>query len=211
MTSNGSSAFDVVLFDVGGVLLTNGWDHAERAAVLDSFGVMGGDRDRIEERHPAPYDALERDAITMDDFLDAAIFFEPRSFHKEEFLAAMKLQSKTIPDNALGILDEVYASEQWMVGLLNNESRELHEFRMEKFAIAEYVDVHLSSCYLGLRKPEPAIYRRALDVLGRPGERVIFIDDRASNTAAAAAAGMYAIQFLGEDQLRMQLKELGIL
>ena len=206
-----STRFDVVLFDVGGVLLTNGWDHVERASVLDHFGITGADRDRLEARHSEPYDALERDQITIDEFLQQAIFFEPRSFTPAEFLEAMKQQSQPIPDNAQSVLAEVSASNRWIVGLLNNESRVLHEYRMEKFGIGQFVDVQFSSPYMALRKPEPAIYKRALDILSIPGDRVIFIDDRATNTKAAAAAGMHAIQFLGEAKLRHDLQQLGIL
>ena len=200
--------FEVILFDVGGVLLTNGWDHVERASVITQFGL---DKADFEARHPEPYDALERDTITLDDYLQATVFYQPRSLTSQDFITAMKAQSKPIPSNALGILAEVAASDKYLVGLLNNESRQLHEFRMEKYGITPYLDVQLSSCYLGMRKPDADIYHRALDILGRPADRVIFIDDRANNTAAAAAAGIHAIQFLGEEQLRSQLKELQIL
>jgi len=200
--------FEVVLFDVGGVLLTNGWDHVQRAAVLDCFEL---DRAAFEARHPEPYDALERDTITMEEYLQATIFYEPRSFTPEEFIEVMKVQSKPIPSNALAVLDEISASDRLLIGLLNNESRLLHEYRMDKYGIENYLDIQLSSCYLGLRKPDAGIYRRALDILGRPADRVIFIDDRANNTAAACAAGIHAIQFLGEEQLRRDLKQIGIL
>jgi putative hydrolase of the HAD superfamily len=200
--------FEVVLFDVGGVLLTNGWDHVQRAAVLDCFEL---DRAAFEARHPEPYDALERDTITMEEYLQATIFYEPRSFTPEEFIEVMKVQSKPIPSNALAVLDEISASDRLLIGLLNNESRLLHEYRMDKYGIENYLDIQLSSCYLGLRKPDADIYRRALDILGRPADRVIFIDDRANNTAAACAAGIHAIQFLGEEQLRRDLKQIGIL
>jgi putative hydrolase of the HAD superfamily len=98
-----------------------------------------------------------------------------------------------------------------MVGALNNEARETNQFRFESFGLRHYFDVALSSCYLGLRKPEPAIYRRALDILGRPAERILFIDDRTENVAGAEAAGMKAIQFKGSDSLRGELVSLGVL
>jgi putative hydrolase of the HAD superfamily len=202
------SDIEVVLFDVGGVLLTNGWDHVERASVLSHFNL---DRAEFEERHPSPYDAWESDAITAEAYLDATVFYEPRSFTRDEFIDAMKAESKPLADNALGVLRDVAASGKWMVGLLNNESRLLHEYRMAKYELLQYLDVQLSSCYLGLRKPNPAIYRRAVDILGRPAKRILFIDDRANNTAAAAAAGMTAIQFLDEDKLRRDLSSLEIL
>jgi len=203
-----SAQFSAVLFDVGGVLLTNGWDHHERAAVLAQFNL---DKDAFEARHPAPYDALERDSISMLDYLNATVFYEPRSFTPDDFLAAMKLVSVPIPSNAIGVLEEIAASNRWLVGVLNNESRLLHEYRMEKYGLREHLDVQLSSCYLALRKPELAIYKRALDILGLPGERVIFIDDRKGNTDAAAAVGMHAIQFFDEARLRFDLQQIGIL
>lgn len=203
-----SAQFDAILFDVGGVMLTNGWDHLERAAVLKQFGL---DRAAFEALHPEPYDALERDTIDMYAYLDATVFHEPRSFTADDFIAAMKAQSVPIPSNAMGILREISASCKWLVGVLNNESRLLHEYRMEKYGLEPALDIQLSSCYLGMRKPDADIYRRAIDIVGRPANRILFIDDRAANAQAARDAGMNAIQFLGEDQLRTQLLELKIL
>jgi putative hydrolase of the HAD superfamily len=205
------SQIDVILFDVGGVMLTNGWDHNERAAVLDQFGIVGDARARLEAGHAAPYDALERDLITMDEFLQAAIFTEPRSFTPGEFLEAMKAQSKVIPDNAISVLTEISAAKKFLVGVLNNESRLLHEYRMKKFGIGQHLDIQFSSPYVALRKPEAAIYKRAIDILGCPADRIVFIDDRKGNADAAAASGMRAIQFLGEEQLRHDLKQLDVL
>jgi putative hydrolase of the HAD superfamily len=203
--------FDVILFDVGGVMLTNGWDHNERAVVLKQFGL---DRAEFESRHEKPYDAWERDTISVYDYLNEAIFYQPRSFTPDDFIAAMKEQSVPIPSNAMGVLKDVAASGKYLVGLLNNESRLLHEYRMEKYGLYPYLDVQFSSCYLGMRKPDAEIYRRALDILGilgRPASRVLFIDDRKGNADAAGAQGMTAIQFIGEDSLRAKLKELEIL
>ncbi len=201
---------EVVLFDVGGVLLTNGWDHRERAAVYTHFGLSPAEQAEIEARHPAPYDAWERDAISASAYLDEAVFFAPRRFTREEFFAQMQSVSEPIPDNARRTLAALSASKQVTVGLLNNESRDLHEYRMSRFGLAAQVDLQFSSCYLGLRKPEPAIYRRALDILGTPGERVLFIDDRAENVAAAQFVGMRAIRFTGEAALVAELSSLGL-
>jgi putative hydrolase of the HAD superfamily len=200
--------FDVILFDVGGVLLTNGWDHRERARVLDQFQL---DRAAFEARHPEPYDAWERDAISAQAYLDATVFYEPRDFSAEDFLQAILAQSVLLPDGGLGILQELAASGKWMLGTLNNEAREPNNYRFEKFGLRNYVDLALSSCYVGLRKPQPVIYRRALDILGRPAQRVLFIDDRKENAAAAEAAGMKTICFEGAGQLRRDLETLGVL
>jgi putative hydrolase of the HAD superfamily len=200
--------FDVILFDVGGVLLTNGWDHRERAVTMEHFAL---DLAEFEARHSKPADAWERGLISMKDYLKATVFYEPRSFSQDEFFAFMKTQSKELPDGALGILGNVAASDECMVGALNNEARETNEYRFENFGLRKYFKVALSSCYLGLRKPEPLIYKRALDIVGKRAERVLFIDDREENVIPAAAAGMKAIRFEGAEKLRNDLVGLGVL
>ncbi len=199
--------FDVILFDVGGVLLTNGWDHRERAAAVEHFHI---DPEPFEKRHLSIVDAWERDEVTLDTYLDTAVFFEPRPFPREDFFAFMLSQSRVLPNGALGILDELAASNPCMLGTLNNEARATNEYRFQKFGLRRYFKVMLSSCYVGLRKPEPVIYRRALDILGVPPARILFIDDRPENEAGAAAEGMKTIQFTGENALRRELQELGV-
>jgi putative hydrolase of the HAD superfamily len=199
--------FDVILFDVGGVLLTNGWDQRERAAVVEHFHL---DLAAFEALHLDYYDAWERASISVAEYLDATVFYEPRSFYPDEFFAAICAQSKPQPNGALGILRELAASNQYLLGALNNEARETNAYRFDCFELRKYFKVALSSCYLGLRKPEPAIYERALDILGRPAERILFIDDRPENVAGAASAGMRAIRFEGADGLRRALEKLGV-
>jgi putative hydrolase of the HAD superfamily len=200
--------FDEILFDVGGVLLTNGWDHRERAVVAQQFSL---DLTTFEALHAAHYDAWERDSINVDAYLDLTVFYEARSFSKEDFFNAMCAQSVELKDGALGVLHEVATTCNCLVGALNNEARETNDYRFEKFGLRDVFDVALSSCYLGLRKPEVAIYRRALDILGRPAERVLFIDDRPENVAGATGVGMKGIVFKGAGELRGELVELGVL
>ncbi len=199
--------FDAILFDVGGVLLTNGWDHCERAIVLDQFRL---DRAEFEARHSGPNDAWERDLITAKEYLDETVFYEPRDFSHREFLDEIFAQSKLLPDGGSGILQELAASHKCMLGVLNNEAREPNEYRFKTFGIRDHLKVAFSSCYLGLRKPGSAIYLRALDILGTPPQRVLFIDDRAENAAAAETVGMRAIRFEGAAELMGQLGELGV-
>lgn len=199
--------FDTILFDVGGVLLTNGWDHRERASVIAQFGL---DLAAFEARHPGQNDAWERDAISLDAYLDATVFYEPRSFSRGDFFAAMCAQSVPLENGALGILAEIAASGKYLIGVLNNEARATNDYRFERYGIRQQIDAAFSSCYLGLRKPHAEIYRRALDILGGPAERKLFIDDRAENAAGAAAAGMKTIRFENAEQLHKDLTALGV-
>jgi putative hydrolase of the HAD superfamily len=200
--------FDAILFDVGGVLLTNGWDHGERAAAAAHFGL---DRQTLEARSAEVMDAWDRGTIALNQYLDATVFYEPRTFSRSEFFSFMLAQSQRLPDGALPVLAELAASNPCLIGALNNEARETNEFRFAHFGLRRYFRVAFSSCYMGLRKPEPAMYLRTLDILGNPPERVLFIDDRAENVAAGLAAGMKAIQFTGADALRTALGVLGVL
>ena len=200
--------FDVILFDVGGVLLTNGWDQSERAAAIRNFQL---DAIALETRHAQVFSAWERGEISGKAYLNAIVFYEPRNFSRGEFFAFMLSQSKLLTDGAMPILEELSASNHYMLGALNNEARETNAHRFSRFGLRRYFQVAFSSCYMGLRKPELAMYRRVLDILGREPQRVLFIDDREENVAGGAAAGMKAIRFTGAESLRGELKNLGVL
>lgn len=196
-----------VFWDVGGVLLTNGWDRYERAIVLKDFGLDAADYDR---RHATVYEPWEKGLIDADEYLATTVFYEPREFTPEDFLAAMKAQSKELPNGGLGVLREMAASQELKLAVLNNESRELNEHRFQEFGLAGLFEAFLSSCYLGFRKPDPVIYRRALDILQlAPGETA-FIDDRAENVGTANQVGMHGIRFQSPSQLGKELEALGI-
>jgi putative hydrolase of the HAD superfamily len=196
-----------ILWDVGGVLLTNGWDHLERAAVQNKFQV---DSDSFEQRHELANDPWEKGLITAEEYLLRTVFYEPRSFTPAEFLQAMKERSVLLPHTAMRILQELAASEEIELAMLNNEARELNDYRIEQFELGRYFDSFFSSCYVGLRKPDPKIFDLALDVLQRDPEEVAFIDDRQGNCDAAETLGIHAIRYIDEAQCVQALDRLGL-
>jgi putative hydrolase of the HAD superfamily len=196
-----------ILWDIGGVLLTNGWDHCGRADLLTRFNV---DEAEFEERHPDANDDWEKGLITVEDYLQRTVFWKPRNFTAEEFFEAMKAESRVLDDSALGILENLATSVDVDLGMLNNESRELNDYRIETFGLRGYFDFFFSSCYVGLRKPGVEIYRLALDVLQCEPEETLFIDDRAGNVEAAASLGIHAIRYQGSAKLERELAALGI-
>ena len=196
-----------ILWDVGGVLLTNGWDRQQRDAVLARFGLDQAD---FERRHAEVDQAWEKDEIGTDEYLRHTVFFEPRSFTQAEFLQAMREESAVLADSGIGILRQLSASEEYVLATVNNESRAMNEYRLTKFGLLDDFDAFFSSCYLGLRKPDRKIYQVALDVLQRDPEQVAFIDDRAENVAAAASLGIHAIRYEGSAQLAGELTRLGV-
>jgi putative hydrolase of the HAD superfamily len=196
-----------ILFDVGGVLLTNGWDHAERATVLQHFSL---DRAAFEPRHELANDAWEKGFMTAEQYLARTVFYQPRPFTPAEFLETMKAQSKVLPHGALRILGELAESEELELVVLNNESRELNDYRIEQFALGNYFDSFFCSAYVGLRKPDPKFFDLALDVLQRNAEEVAFVDDRQGNCDAAADLGIHAICYQDEIQFARELERLGV-
>ena len=179
-----------------------------RAAAAAKFGL---DAQELEARNAKVYAAWESDEINRDQYLDAAVFYESRNFSRDEFFNFILAQSKLLADGALEILAELSAANRYFIGALNNEARETNDFRFAKFGLRSYFKVAFSSCYVGLRKPDPAIYRRALDILGTPPNRTLFIDDRQENVDGAVGAGMRAIRFTGAEALRGELAKLGVL
>jgi putative hydrolase of the HAD superfamily len=196
-----------VMWDVGGVLLTNGWDHIQRERVLQHFGLP---LDPFEKIHAFCNDAWEKDQISVDEYLEKTVFFEPRPFSPADFFAVMKEQSLVLPNTALRIFEQVAASDDLSVAVLNNESRALNDYRVEKFGLARYASCFISSCYVGLRKPHPEIYKLALDLLQHDPDEVVFIDDRSENIATAKSLGMHGIVHKTASQTAAELGQLGI-
>lgn len=195
-----------VFFDIGGVLLTNGWDTSARRRAAVKFGLAW---EEFEERHGLEVGALETGRLTLDDYLDSVVFHRVRSFTREEFRDFMYAQSSPHED-ALALAASLAAERRWLLGAVNNESRELNEYRIETFDLGGIFDVFFSSCYLGVTKPGREIYRRALELTQRAPERCIFIDDRALNVEAAARVGMHAVRYRGASQLERELAALGV-
>jgi putative hydrolase of the HAD superfamily len=196
-----------ILWDVGGVLLTNGWDRVERAAVLQQFAL---DSASFESRHDLVNDPWEKGFMTGEQYLLQTVFYEPRPFTPAAFLQGMRDRSVLLPGGAMRILQELAASEEMELVMLNNEARELNDYRIDRFELGRYFDVFLSSCYVGLRKPDPKFFELALDVLQRDPEEVAFIDDRSSNCEAAQSLGIHTIQYHDEAQCVQALEQLGV-
>ncbi len=80
----------------------------------------------------------------------------------------------------------------------------------ESALFAPFRDILVSGAE-GLVKPDPAIYRLALDRFGLAPQEALFIDDRAENVSAAQALGMHGHLFTGADVLRDEMVRSGLL
>jgi putative hydrolase of the HAD superfamily len=198
------SEIHAIFWDVGGVLLTNAWDHTERAAALEHFRL---DEKEFNGRHEMVVSSFERGKISLDEYIDHTVFYRSRSFTREEFRDYMLSLSRPMTD-VLAFARNLAASGKYFMGTINNESRELNLHRINKFGLRDVFRVFVSSCFVGLRKPESGIYRLALEITQINPEECCFIDDRALNLECAAKLGMRTIQMQTLEQLRADLGKL---
>jgi putative hydrolase of the HAD superfamily len=190
-----------IFFDIGGVLGTNGWDREERARATERFGL---DAKEFQCRHEEIISAWEEGRITIDEYLDNAVFYERRSFSREEFVEFMYAQSIPDPD-AVQIARELTAHDRYTLMTLNNESDELNRYRIRAFGISEIFEAFLSSCWLGLRKPTQRFYENGVAIAQADPHASLFIDDRQQNLNPARNLGMKVVLFQSASQLRSDL------
>ncbi len=199
-----SSSVELVLFDVGGVLGSNGWDREQRENAVERFHL---DADDFQYRHEETVGALEAGQISLDEYLDVTVFCERRSFSKDEFRRFMFEQSVAWPDS-IAVARDLADSSVVRMATLNNECAELNAYRIQHFGLADIFPTFFTSCWLGTRKPTHEIYQRVLGMTQADPVRTLFIDDRVQNLRPAEALGMRTIHFRDAGQLRAELSEL---
>jgi putative hydrolase of the HAD superfamily len=195
-----------LFFDIGGVILTNGWDRDGRREAAQTFGL---DWEDFQDRHDLSFPAFDAGQITLNQYLDRTLFYRSRIFTREEFTAFMFAQSKEYPE-ARAILAALARSGKYLIAAINNEPLELNQYRIEAFQLRRDFQAFFSSCYLNARKPEETIYRIALEVTQRSPESCVFIDDRALNLENPRRLGMNVVHHQNAPQLRKDLQSFGI-
>ena len=196
-----------VFFDIGGVLGTNGWDREQRRAAAGHFAL---DPEELDRRHKEVVASWEEGRMTWDEYLDFAVFSTPRAFSVDEFKAYALALSQPF-DDALAVARDLAAAGRARLYTLNNESSALNVHRIRRFGLRPLFAAFCSSCWLGARKPERAMYARALAIAGAEPNESVFVDDREQNLAPARALGMRALLYRGADALRADFAELGLL
>ncbi|HMH05101.1 MAG TPA: HAD family phosphatase [Terriglobales bacterium] len=195
-----------IFWDVGGVLLTNAWDRVQRERALEQFKL---DQEEFHDRHEMVVSSLERGKIGFDEYLDRTIFYRPRPFAREVFKDYVFSLSQPHRE-VLALAEELAKSGRYFMGTINNESRELNLYRIQTFGLREIFSVFVSSCFVGLRKPEEGIYRTALEITQKSPGECCFVDDRALNLECARQMGMHTIEMQDAEQLGRELRKLEV-
>lgn len=195
-----------IFWDVGGVLLSNAWDHNERREAVARFRL---DADDFEKRHASVVSDFETGKLNLDEYLDRTVFYRDQPFARDAFRQFMFSRSLPRPE-ALALARNLAARGKYLMSTINNESAELNDYRIRQFSLNEIFDLFVSSCFVGLRKPAPEIYRLAINLRQRAPDECCFIDDRPENLQPASLLGMHCIQMKGAENLREELKALGV-
>lgn len=201
-----SSPITTLFLDIGGVLLTNGWDRGVRLRASEKFGL---DYEEMDERHHLTFDTYEEGKLNLDEYLDRIVFYQERSFSRDAFKAFMYAQSQPFPE-MIELMRELRTRNSLQVAAVSNEGRELTVYRVKQFGLSAFIDFFVSSCFVHYRKPDADIYRIALDIAQVSPEQVVYVDDRPMFVEVAEGLGLHGVIHTGLESTRKTLEALGL-
>jgi len=201
-----NSAITTLFLDVGGVLLTNGWDHQARRRVAKHFKL---DWAEMQERHALNFEIQEEDKITFREYIDRVIFWQKRPFTRAEFRQFMFAQSKPFTE-MIELVRNLKAKYKLKVFVVSNEAREVNAYRIRRFKLDDFVDAFISSCFVRLRKPDTDIFRMALDIAQVPPGQIVYIENTPLFVQIAESFGIRSILHTDYQSSAAKLAALGL-
>ena len=192
--------------DLGGVLLTNGWDRGLRQLVASRFSI---DAQEMDERHHLTYDTYEAGKISLSVYLERVVFWEPRPFTEDQVVAFMVEQARCFPE-MIELYKRIKAENHLKIVVVSNEGRELTADRIRRFNLKEFVDIFVVSSFVHFRKPDEDIFKIALDVAQAEPAEVVYVDDRHMFAEVACSLGMHEIWHRDLDRTRAAFEALGL-
>ncbi len=193
-----------ILFDLGGVLFTNGTKKFNKAIAsrynLDDTFVQSVSDGEIGTQY--------REAqITRDEFwkyfLEGLKIREDPDVLEKEWISYYELIEGT-----RDIIREL--SKKYKIYYLSDNVKERVQKLDERFGFLQWFDGGTFSHEVGVRKPNPKIYEFALHKAGVAPSEAVFIDDKKSSLIPAADMGMTVILFESSEKLRSELVRLHI-
>ncbi|MDB5024421.1 MAG: family hydrolase [Mucilaginibacter sp.] len=199
-----AAALKILFFDIGGILLTNGWGHESRKEASEKFGL---DYDEVNALHNFIFNVYEIGSITLDEYLDTVVFNRPRDFAREDFKEFIYRQSTELP-GTLQWLKEWKKECGFRIISINNEGRELNDYRVKKYKLHDCFDAFVSSCEVGMRKPDPGIFKLAMGIALATPQQCVYFDDRIMFVKAAQKLGIRSFQHTGFESTKKILESL---
>jgi putative hydrolase of the HAD superfamily len=201
-----SAPITALFLDIGGVLLTDGWDHHARRRTAKHFMLNWAE---MQERHELNFEIQEEDKITFQEYLDRVVFWQKRSFTRAEFRQFMFAQSKPFTE-VIELVRNLKAKYRLKIIVVSNEAREVNAYRIRQFKLAGFVDAFISSCFVHLRKPDADIFRLALDIAQVPARQVVYIEDTPMFVQVAEGLGIRSILHTDYKSTCAKLASLGL-
>lgn len=195
-----------LFLDLGGVLLTNGWDRQARKAAADHFRL---NREEFEERHHLTFSAWEVGKLSFQRYLDRVVFHTRREFEEREFIQFMFAQSQPHQD-MIDLVRDLKNRYHLRVATITNDPREIVEYRISKFSLRQFIDFFIASCFVHCRKPDSDIFQVAMDIAQADFEHSVYIEDRAMFVEAARDFGLTCVHHIDTKTTREALMELGL-
>jgi putative hydrolase of the HAD superfamily len=201
-----SKKVTTLFLDIGGVLLTDGWDHHARKRAAMKFKLNLAE---MEDRHHLTFDTYEEGKLTPKEYLDRVVFHQKRPFTRAQFREFMFAQSKPHPE-MIGLVRNLKAEYGLKIAVVSNEARELNAYRIRKFKLGEFVDFFISSCFVHVRKPDADIFRLALDIAKVPARHVVYIENTPMFVQVAEGLGIRSILHTDYRSTCSKLAALGL-
>jgi putative hydrolase of the HAD superfamily len=189
MSKKKTQKITTLFTDIGGVLLTNGWDRNGRAAAIKKFKL---DAAETEERHHLTFDTYEEGKLTLDEYLERIVFYKKRDFSKKEFKNFMYSCSQPF-DDMIKMVKELKQKYHLKIAVVSNEGRELNEYRIDTFKLNSFIDFFISSSFVHFRKPDADIFKIALDIAQVKASEVLYLEDREMFAQVAEGLGIKSI------------------
>ncbi|MDB5031892.1 HAD-IA family hydrolase [Mucilaginibacter sp.] len=193
----------ILFFDIGGILLTNGWGHESRKLAAEKFGL---DYAEVNALHTFIFNVYEIGSVTLDEYLDTVVFNHPRDFAREDFKEFIYQQSVELP--TLAWLKEWKKDCGFRIISINNEGKELNDYRVKKFKLHDFFDAFVSSCEVKLRKPDPSIWKLAMGIAQVQPNQCVYFDDRIMFVNAAQQLGIRSFQHTDLESTKKILQQL---
>jgi putative hydrolase of the HAD superfamily len=200
------TAITCVFLDIGGVLLTNGWDHHARKRAATNFKL---ELRELEDRHHLTFDTYEEGKLTLEEYLGRVVFYQKRPFTRAQFRRFMFAQSKPYPE-MIELAAQLKARHGLKIVVVSNEGRELNAYRIRKFKLARFVDSFISSCFVHVRKPDPDMFRLALDISQAPARQVVYIENTPMFVQIAEGLGIRSILHIDYKSTCAKLASIGL-
>ena len=196
-----------MFLDVGGVLLTDGWDHHARKRAATKFKLELAE---MEKRHHLTFEIYEEGKLTLEEYLDLVVFYQKRPFTRAQFRKYMFAQSKPYPE-MIELVRGLKERFGLKIVVVSNEARELNEYRIRKFKLDGFADSFISSCFVHVRKPDADIFRLALDIAQTPVGQVVYIENTPMFVQIAEGLGIQSIPHTDYMSTCAKLASFGLL